>query len=639
MLTFFRRFLDTWAAKVFFFVLVGAFGLWGVADVIRNLGQETSLAIVGSRRIELPEAQEAYRRQLAQVTRMFGTQITPTPEIRRSVAAQTVERLVTGAALDNKVIEMGLAAPDASVRQAVFDIPAFRGKNGSFDRTTFISVLRNNGLSEQRFLDLMRSDLGQKQLVEAVRAGSSAPDVMTRAVFAFQREQRVADAVEFPFAAAKAPEPPTEVQLQRFYDNNKKLYTTTEFRRIKAVVLSPETVEREIEISDAELTAAYAQRRSEFNTPEKRSVQVLLAQDEAAALLLAGAWKAGADWAAVQKQADAVGAAGVELDAATQAEFPAPELGAAVFASRLNDVPAPVHSALGWHVLKVVAIVPGVARTQAEVVPQLRSKLVADKAVDLIYSRANKIEESLASGTALDDLPGDLGLAAVSGTLDALGNTPEGAPAPIPGPDALRPALVQAVFAAKKGDAAHLTQAPNAANGAQSFFAFSVEEVIAAEPKPLESVRDSVRADWTRDAVRHSADEAAAKVLASVKAGQSLADAATVAGLQVRTLPAVGRSAPAEGVPAPLVTPLFGLKPGEATMVETADGFVVAVLARVIDADMAADPAGATSMREALAKSLADDSETLFATAVRNRANPKVNRAQLETLAQADPGS
>ena len=636
MLTLFRRFLDTWAAKVFFFVLVGAFGLWGVADVIRNLGQNSSLAVVGGRKIELPEAQQAYRQQLAQVTKMFGTQIAPTAEIKRSVAGQAVERLITTAALDNKVAEMGVTTPDAAVRQAVFDIPAFRGRNGAFDRATFEAVLRNNGLTEQRFLDLMRSDLGQKQVLEAIRSSMTPPDTLTQAVFAFQREQRVAEAVELPFASAKVPAPPTDTQLQRFYDNNKQRYSTAEFRRIKAVVLSPETLAPEIKITDADLAAAYAARSSEFHTPEKRSVEVLLAQDEAAATRLAAAWRAGADWAAIQKAADAAGAAGVELTEATQAEFPAPELGAAVFAATANSIPAPVHSALGWHVFKVTAITPGVTRTLADVTPELRAKLLADKAVDLLYARANKVEDALAAGTALDDLPGDLGLGAITGTLDAQGNTADGTPAPIPGPAELRPALVQAAFAAKKGDTPHLVQAPNAANGAQSFYAVAVEDIMPPAAKPLAAVIDTVRADWTKDALRHVQEAAAAKLLAAVKGGQSLADAATVAGIQLRTLPPVGRTAAADGVPTQLVTPLFGLKPGEPTMVETADGFMVAVLTKVIEADPHADVAGVTQIREALARSLADDAETLFANAVRTRANPQVNRAQLDQIAQGE---
>jgi thioredoxin-like negative regulator of GroEL len=71
-------------------------------------------------------------------------------------------------------------------------------------------------------------------------------------------------------------------------------------------------------------------------------------------------------------------------------------------------------------------------------------------------------------------------------------------------------------------------------------------------------------------------------------------------------------------------------------MVETPEGFVVAVLSQVLAADPATDAAGYAQMRETLAKSISDDAETLFATAIRTAAKPRVNRAQLEQLSQAE---
>ena len=51
-----------------------------------------------------------------------------------------------------------------------------------------------------------------------------------------------------------------------------------------------------------------------------------------------------------------------------------------------------------------------------------------------MYDRANKVDNMLGTGAGLDELPSDLGLVGVAGTLDAQGNTQDGKPAPIPGP-------------------------------------------------------------------------------------------------------------------------------------------------------------------------------------------------------------
>jgi hypothetical protein len=71
-------------------------------------------------------------------------------------------------------------------------------------------------------------------------------------------------------------------------------------------------------------------------------------------------------------------------------------------------------------------------------------------------------------------------------------------------------------------------------------------------------------------------------------------------------------------------------------MVETPDGFLVAVLAGINPADPVADPIGYGQTRDALLKAMSDDIEAVFGTAVRDRAKPQVNRAQLEAIVSTE---
>jgi len=629
MLSLFRRFLSTWAARAFFLVLIASFGLWGIADVVRNVGRNDAIATVGGRKIEAPEFQEAMRTQLAQVSRMLGGKTEPTPAIRQAVAGQVLDRLVVQAAIQNEVARLGLTVPDEALRAAVFDIPAFRGASGAFDRTRFEAVLRSNNLNEPRFLDLMRSDLGQRQLMEAVQVGAAPPEVLTAQVFAFQRETRIAQYVELPFAAAAEPPAPTDADLQRAYDNNGDRYTAPEFRRIKAVILSPDTVARGIEVPDADVSAYYEQHKAKYVSPEKRSVEVVVAQDEAHAKEIAATWIAGADWDAVQKAAAAAGASAASLDDATPAEFPAPELGQAVFAAPAETVSGPIQSALGWQVFRVTKVTPGSERPLAQAADEIRTRLARERAVDQVYTRANKLEDALSASGSLDDLPGDLGVAAVTGTLDAQGNTPAGQPAPIPGSPALKQALVTAAFALGKNEPARMTEGPD-----QSYFAVAVEDITPAARKPFAEVEAQARDDWERDARRKEQERVAAKLLTAAQAGSSLDDAATIAGLRLERTPPVARAQPTPGVPTEMTEPLFNLKQGETTMIEAPDAFYVASLAEITAPDPAADPASTAQIRTALTQAIGQDIELTVAAALRTQAKPLVNRTVLDSMAQ-----
>lgn len=629
MLASLRKSLGTWPVRFFFLLLTGVFVLWGIGDVFRNMSDEGAPASVAGKRIELPDVQAAYQRQMQQLTRMLGN-TQPTPEMRRAMAEQAVSQLLTQAALVATAEKLGLAVPDEALRQAVYDIPGFKNAAGQFDRNQMTTVLANNNLNEARFLTLLRSDMMISQLTEAARAGVAAPAQLAGIVYQAQRETRTATIVSFPFASVPAPADPGAAVLQRWWQNHPDLYSSPEYRHIKAVVLSADTIARGITVPDSDVMASYEQHKAEFAKPETRDVQVVMLSDAAKAADLALAWRGGADWDAIQKQASADGGSAIQLDDTTAAEIPLPDLGAAVFSAGTDTVSGPVPAASQQAVFRVTKIAGGQTADFAAVKDQLRQRLAHDKGADQLYERANKVEDVLAGGANLDELPDDLGLSAVSGTLDAQGNTLDGQKAPIPGSDQLRAAVVAAAFQQAKGDAPHLTEGPD-----DSYYAVAVQDITPPQEKPYDEVADKVLADWRHDAQRHAQDEASTKLLLAVRGGQTLQLAASAVGLTATTTPPVAHEgAPPAGVPASLVQPLFGMKQGDATVVETPDGFVVAQLSSVTEPDPAADPAGFATLRDQLAQSMGNDVETTLATALRNRGNPRVDQAQIDSIAQ-----
>ncbi len=629
MLAQFRRFLNTRAARVFFVLLIIPFVSWGVADVARNSGRETSLATVGDRKVETPEFQDMYRRMMADVSRRLGGRSEPTPAIRRAVAGQALDRLVMQTALAEEVARMGVAVPDEALRREVFEMPALRGPSGQFERRNLDSLLRTNNLTEGRFLEYIRADLGQRQLIEAVQVGARPSELLVNQVYAFAREQRVAELVELPFAAAPEPPASSEDDLKRFWENDPGRYSAPAYRRIKAVILSPDTIARTLDLPEPDLQAWYQQHRAEFGARERRTVQVVVSQDEAAATRLAETWRAGADWAAIQEAATAASGSSVQLDDAARAEIPGDDLAGAVFAAASDTVTGPVRSAFGYQVLRVTKITPDSEQPFEAVRDQVQARLARERAVDLVYARANKLEDALSAGGSLDELPGDLGLGAVTGTLDAQGNTPEGTPAPLPGTPALRTKIIADAFAMTKGEPPRMIEGPDT-----SYYALAIEDQTASAVKPFETVRDQVAQDYEQDVRRRAQEAVAARLLAAVRAGGSLDDAATIAGLRLDRTPPIGRAGVPPGVPPELVQPLFALKVNEATMVSTPLGYLVARLATVETPDPASDPDSANQLRSALTQQMAQDIEALYTNAIREKAKPRVNAALLETLVQ-----
>jgi peptidyl-prolyl cis-trans isomerase D len=278
---------------------------------------------------------------------------------------------------------------------------------------------------------------------------------------------------------------------------------------------------------------------------------------------------------------------------------------------------------------RVIKVTPGDTRDFDQVKAELKPRVALERAMDLVYDRANKVQDALAGGAKLDELPTGLGLAAVAGTLDAEGNTPDGTPAPIPGSPALRNALIAHAFQLSPNDPPTLENGPD-----HSFYAVSVETITPPAKRPLAAVIDRVRDDWLRDARRHEQDVAATALMTAVEGGATLADAAKAADLTVQRTPPIGRAEPAPHLPTELVQPLFGTAIGKPGVIEAEQSFWVFVPVSITKPDPAADPAAVDRMRLQLAGAVSDDLEMTFAAALRDREKVTVNRRLLDSVSQ-----
>lgn len=629
MLSTLRRFAATWPAKVFFVLLVGSFGLWGVADVVRNFfggADPNSLATVGGQRIDPSELQPAARRTLAQYMQQANITTPPTPEMRRFAAEEALQQLVVQAALANEAARLHLSVPDDALRKVIFQDPAFQGLGGQFDHGVFTNIMRRVGETEGHYLALTRTKLGNVQVVGAVRAGGFSPDVANRLVFGFEAETRTVDLVNLPFAGAAEPPPPTDAQVERQYDDTMNDYRTPEYRRVRVLILNPDSISRDIDVSDADARSYFESHKSSFVKAESRSVQVIVAPSEAAGKALAAAWTGGADWTEMQAKAAAANASAIQLDDQARDVFPSPALADPIFAAAADTVTGPVQAEGGWPVFRVTKVTAGGEQSFEAVAPEVKAKVALDKAGEELDDRANQLQDLLAAGTDWDKLPPGLGAAALAGTLDAQGNTPEGTPAPLPDNPALRQAIISRAFALSPGEAPTLENGP-----ASSYFAMVVESIQPPELPPLDKVRARVKDDWVRNAKRHEQDVAATQLMSAVNGGATLTDAAAAAKVAVTRSPPIRRP-PFQ--PGQRPDPVFTTAVGRATMTETPTGFIVAVPLAVNTPDPAKDPAGLDRVRKAGALSMSNDLEATFLAALRDRDRVSVNTPMLNAMTQ-----
>ncbi|MDW8443725.1 MAG: hypothetical protein RML45_04995 [Acetobacteraceae bacterium] len=144
-----------------------------------------------------------------------------------------------------------------------------------------------------------------------------------------------------------------------------------------------------------------------------------------------------------------------------------------------------------------------------------------------------------------------------------------------------------------------------------------------------------MRASWERDQRRRAMEEEAALLLAQVREGATLEEAARRRGWTPRRTPPFRRDGSEAGAPPPqMAQALFALARGEATMIETASGFLVGSVVAIEAAGE--DRAGRARVARELAGAIADDLEAQFLEALRTRAGVRVD-ANATRLIAGDP--
>lgn len=628
MITAMRRLAGTWFAKALFVLLILSFAVWGIEDMIRNIGRETAVARVGGESIEAQEAQEAATRELQRITRQLQGSFTPDARIRRAVAEQAVESLVLDRVQRQEARRMGVAVPDEAVRSYIFRIPGFHGADGRFSRDIFNQFLRQNELTEAGFLALLRADLARQQLSGAVRAGAAVPEALAGRLLAWQLERRTATLVELPWADAPEPEEPTEAQLSRFHENNAGRFSTPEYREVAVAVLNAARMMAQVEVSEREIEDFFAANRARWAMPERREVFQAIVPAEEAATALAAQWREGAEFPAIEAAALAAGGAATALGVVTREELPVPALAEAGFALAAGAVSSPVRTTFGWHVLRVGTVQAGSERPLAEVRDEIRTAIATDKAADEAFDRANRVEDALAGGATVAEVARRFELGFAEARLDARGNAPDGAEAALPVAEAARPAALRAIFAAERG------AAPRFQEGEWGFMAVEVKEVTPPALIPLAEVREQVREAVIAEARRRFQEERAAALLAAVRGGTALAEAARAIGANPEEIGPFGRQ-PGGGNPMPreVLAPAFELRGTDATMVQLPRSFAVVQLLSVIPADATAAGEALATLRGQAAQAMAEDLEVQYQAALRSRADVRINPRLVQQIA------
>lgn len=620
MLDSFRNASKSWIIKLLFGLLVVSFLAWGVEDVVRGglFGRGPAIK-VGDREITAAEVMTEFKRDMDVLQPQFGGKLTTADARRLGLLDRTIETMVTRTLIDEAAYRLGLGTSDQAVVDKVAAEPSFRNEVGQFDRDLLRRALARAGWSEDEFMRQEKANIVRTQLAEALGGGVAAPGLLTDPLIRWNRETRVAETVSIKASAMPLPANPDATTLEAYYKANSTSFMAPEFRAVTALLLRSSDAGRGIEITDDMVAEAYKAREDEFHTPERRTLSQVVVADEGLAGKADEMVKAGKDLTAIAKD---LSASVVDLGAVEKGDLP-DELVEPVFAAKQGSLTAPIKSALGWHVVKVIQVAPESVRSLDQVKEQLAKDLLAEKSVDRLSELANQVEDALGGGATLEETATRFQLPLIRvAAMDAKGRSPAGKPiAEVPTSES----FLDVAFHTEQGTESQLTEIDN-----EGLFLLRVDSVTPPQPKALAEVRAEVLAAWQAGQRRDAAKELADKIVDKVKAGESLAKVAAAHALKVETTTPFTREG-GDGIKLPpaIVSALFDGKPGATASAASRDGWMVAQLDKVIAFDPKADAKIAEQIRQRTTNAVAVDLVDQLIAALQADIGVKVDRSQL----------
>lgn len=284
MLHIVRTWKDSVVIKLFLGLIILSFIVWGVGDMFRIQSPSHVLSLGNSDvTVSMQHYMRTLKSEVDQFQQMMGVHLDESQIRELQIPQHVVQKLMQQALIEAASNELNLAVSEKTVIDFLKNQPFFQKEDGSFNSEKLTHFIRHQGLSEEQYLTSLKKDLREHILLKALLSVPIVPKSLLEASYKYEHEVRTADIITITKDAIEAPTTPSEKELQAFYDERKDSYIQPETRTIDYLLLDTSIIEKDIRLTQDEITEEIEQRKTEFSElsdaeAQKKASEMLLAQ-------------------------------------------------------------------------------------------------------------------------------------------------------------------------------------------------------------------------------------------------------------------------------------------------------------------------------------------------------------------------
>lgn len=555
MLTMMRELLRSKFAGVLFGLIIISMGVWGITDIFTNsLGSNVVKA--GPRGFTMTDF-DLRVEQFLQRQRDQGGMVSRREAVEQGAVDQLFAIEASRTANLGYAKSIGVEATTDGVWTAIREDSEFTDPiSGNFDSDHYRRVLRSNQFTPETYLQALKDETTLNILRGGLSSALRPPQIYSDLQATYLAESRDLSWFVVDRADIGEATPPTEDDLQAFYEEHIDAFRIPERRGISVLTLSPSDFVHTVEVSSEDLRAIYeAQKAQRFSGPETRHFVEVVTRSEVAARDAFGRLAGGAE--AASFSGDAVAA--VNTRAALKSDVANPDLAEQMFSeqTRIGTVVGPIRQGDLWLVARLDEIVPGTPVPFEEVSQTIREEYSRAEAENLFVQAEAGIYDLIGMGLTLREMGEELGAPVITYIpLSQRGRLEDGRA--IPGL-AANPELMQTAFEARLG------QVSDPLEGEGRISLIEVQSILPPRTPELSEIRERVEAAFTANRDNQGLTQFARTLTEQIELeGRSMAEVAEALGKPLQsTSQAISRANYDGQVPSGVLVPAFGANAGD----------------------------------------------------------------------------
>ena len=384
--------------KIFLVLLICGFALWGVGDLT---GGNTSKSILktNNQNITIERAINDLNRARYSSPKRPSMKET----LENGMYNNVLNKLEQEILLNSEGEELELYVPMQVLTRIISDENSFKDPLGKFSQTKFVQSLNNAGLSESKYLEMLKTEANLKQISTPFAINEHYNEKIIKKIIDWQNEIRTIEYDVFPFIDKKNINKPSNKILNEFFEQNKNKYKLPQTRKFQYVEINPSDFQNKITVTEKQIKEKYDNEKSTYITEEKREILQITTQDEQKAIDFVKAVQINNNFAEVAKDLFKLTMNDINLGFLKKDDLPSTNSND-VFNANLNEIIGPVKSQFGFNVYKINKIIPETKKEYLEVKKEIKDKLIYDLSVETLFEKLDAIEDIIAEGSNISEI-------------------------------------------------------------------------------------------------------------------------------------------------------------------------------------------------------------------------------------------